>query len=108
VTQKAGIEGEQVVFIVEDYQMIEPQFIELINSLLAAGEVPGLYTPEELDPLIGPLRDLASQDSHSGTMYSYFAKRRRIKLKILHCKYNNRSKNQCTRSNDNGQWQRNV
>lgn len=38
-------------------------------------QVPGLYTAEELDPLLTPLRDAANQESHEGTMYSYFAKR---------------------------------
>ncbi len=72
--QLAGIEGEQVVFVLEDHQILDFQFLELINSLLSAGEVPGLYSPEELDPLLAPLRDQASEDSHRGTMYSYFAK----------------------------------
>lgn len=75
VTQWAGIDGDQVVFIIEDYQILDASFLELLNSLLAAGEVPGLYTPEELDPLLAPLREQASQDSHRGTMYSYFARR---------------------------------
>lgn len=65
------------MLLLEDHQLhLNAQFIELVNSLLAAGEVPGLYTPEELDPLLGPLRDAASHESHSGTLYSYFAKRK--------------------------------
>lgn len=72
--QLAGIDGEQVVFIVEDSHRVEPQFLELLNSLLSAGEVPGLYNPEELDPLLAPLRDQASQDAHRGPMFSYFSK----------------------------------
>lgn len=76
VMQIAGIDGEQVVFVVEDNHLTDPQFLEILNSLLSAGEVPGLYNPEEIDPLLNPLRDQASQDSHRGTMYSYFAKRK--------------------------------
>ncbi|XP_039269307.2 cytoplasmic dynein 2 heavy chain 1-like [Styela clava] len=73
--QLAAIEGEQVVLILEDFQLVDPAFLELINSLLSAGEVPGLYASEELDPLLSPLRDEASQDGHRGPMYNYFAKR---------------------------------
>lgn len=73
--QKAAIDGEQVVLILEDFQLIHNSFLELINSLLSAGEVPGLYAAEELDPLLSPLRDQASQDGHRGPMYNYFAKR---------------------------------
>lgn len=71
--QSAGIEGEQVVLLLEDHQFIEPSFLEMINSLLSSGEVPGLYTPEELDPLLSPLRDLASEAGFRGTMINYFA-----------------------------------
>ncbi|CAG2190736.1 DNCH2 [Mytilus edulis] len=37
VMQLAGIEGEQVVLLLEDHQFIEPQFLEMINSLLSSG-----------------------------------------------------------------------
>ena len=73
--QLAGIEGEQVVLVLEDYQFIEQTFLELINSLLSAGEVPGLYTPEELEPLLAPLRDMASEAGFRGTLANFFASR---------------------------------
>ena len=71
--QIAGIEGEQVVLLLEDHQFVEPQFLELINSLLSAGEVPGLYTPEEIEPLLSPLREQASDAGFRGTLVQYFA-----------------------------------
>lgn len=80
--QLSGIEGEQVVLILEDHQ-VDASFLELINSLLSAGEVPGLYTPEELEPLLGPLRDQASQDGFRGTLVSYFASRVKRNLHIV-------------------------
>jgi hypothetical protein len=73
--QVAGIEGEQVVLLLEDHQFVEPQFLELINSLLSAGEVPGLYTPEEIEPLLAPLREMASDAGFRGTLVQYFASR---------------------------------
>lgn len=76
VMQQAGIEGEQVVLLVEDHQFVDPTFLELINSLLSAGEVPGLYSPEELEPLLAPLRDQASDVGYRGTLASYFAQRK--------------------------------
>ncbi|CAB3978327.1 cytoplasmic dynein 2 heavy chain 1-like [Paramuricea clavata] len=75
VMQLTGIEGEQAVLLLEDHQFVEPSFLELVNSLLSAGEIPGLYTPEELEPLLTPLRDQASQDGFRGTLFSYFASR---------------------------------
>jgi dynein heavy chain 2 len=73
VMQQTGIEGDQAVLLLEDYQFLEQSFLELINSLLSAGEIPGLYTPEELEPLLTPLRDLASEANFRGTMMQFFA-----------------------------------
>ncbi|RDD40688.1 Cytoplasmic dynein 2 heavy chain 1 [Trichoplax sp. H2] len=82
VMQQAGVEGENVVLLIEDYQVVEAEFLEIINSLLSGGEVPGLYSTEELEPLLTPLRDQASQDGFRGPLLSYFTSRVRSKL---HC-----------------------
>jgi dynein heavy chain 2, cytosolic len=57
VLQKAGIEAEKTVLYVEDHQILTSEFLELLNSLISAGEVPGLYSPEELEPLLAQLQD---------------------------------------------------
>ena len=69
----AGIDGKQVVLLVEDHQFVEQQFLELVNSLLSAGEVPGLYTHEELEPLLAPIKDQASEAGFRGTIAQFFA-----------------------------------
>lgn len=81
--QQAGIEDQQVVLLLEDHQFLEPQFLELINSLLSAGEVPGLYTPEELDPILTPLKNQASEAGFRGTILQYFASRELIDMLVL-------------------------
>ena len=81
--QSAGIDGEQVILLVEDHQLVETEFLELINSLLCSGDVPGLYTSEELDPLLNPLRDQASQDGFRGPMHAYFAQRVMCNLHVI-------------------------
>lgn len=48
--------------------LIETPFLCYIS-----GEVPGLYSPEELEPLLSPLKDLASQDGFTGPLYNYFS-----------------------------------
>ncbi|XP_073414467.1 cytoplasmic dynein 2 heavy chain 1 isoform X2 [Dendrobates tinctorius] len=72
VMQMAGIEGQQVVLLLEDYHFVHPPFLEMINSLLSSGEVPGLYTMEELEPLLSPLKDQASEDGFTGPLLTYF------------------------------------
>ena len=73
IMQIAGIEDEQCVLLLEDHQFVEGNFLELVNSLLSAGEVPGLYTPEEFEPILAPLRDQASEAGFRGTLAQYFA-----------------------------------
>jgi dynein heavy chain 2 len=75
VMQKAGINGEDVVLLLEDHQLLHPSFLEMINSLLSSGEIPGLYTPEELEPLLAPLKDLSSEESYRGSLMSYYISR---------------------------------
>ena len=78
--QTTGIDGEHVVLLLEDHHFVESQFLELINSLLSAGEVPGLYTPEELEPLLGPLRDMLSEENFRGTVAQFFANRELLQV----------------------------
>ncbi|XP_052794024.1 cytoplasmic dynein 2 heavy chain 1-like isoform X3 [Mya arenaria] len=82
VMQQAGIDGDQVVLLLEDHHFVDPTFLELINSLLSAGEVPGLYSPEELEPLLSPLRDMASEVGFRGTLINFFAQRIKTNLHI--------------------------
>lgn len=60
----------------EDFQFVEGEFLELINSLLSAGEIPGLYAPDELESILSPLREESSQEGFRGTMVQYFAQRK--------------------------------
>ena len=76
ILQSAGVEGEQCILLMEDYQFIESTFVESINSLLSAGEVPGLYTPDELESILSPLREESSQEAFRGTIVQYFAQRK--------------------------------
>uniref|UniRef100_A0A3P9QAB0 Cytoplasmic dynein 2 heavy chain 1 n=1 Tax=Poecilia reticulata TaxID=8081 RepID=A0A3P9QAB0_POERE len=83
VMQMAGLDGQQVVLLLEDYQFVHPAFLEMVNSLLSSGEVPGLYTPEELEPLLSSLKDAASQDGFTRPLYDYFSHRIQQNLHIV-------------------------
>ena len=80
--QQAGVEGKEMVLLIEDHQVLEPTFLELINSLLSSGEVSGLFSPEELEPLLAPLRDQMSEDGFRGSLLAYFSKRIKANLHI--------------------------
>ncbi|KFP28061.1 Cytoplasmic dynein 2 heavy chain 1, partial [Colius striatus] len=83
VMELAGIEAQQVVLLLEDYQFIHSTFLEMINSLLSSGEVPGLYKIEELEPLLTPLKDQASQDGFTGPIFNYFTYRIQQNLHVV-------------------------
>ncbi|XP_069747277.1 cytoplasmic dynein 2 heavy chain 1 isoform X4 [Narcine bancroftii] len=83
VMQLAGLDGYQVVLLLEDYQFVHTQFLEMVNSLLSSGEVPGLYTPEELEPFLSPLKDQASQDGFLGPIFNYFTCRIQQNLHVV-------------------------
>ncbi|XP_013915709.1 PREDICTED: cytoplasmic dynein 2 heavy chain 1 [Thamnophis sirtalis] len=83
VMQLAGIEAQHVVLLLEDYQFVQPTFLEMINSLLSSGEVSGLYTIEELEPLLSPLKDQASQDGFTGPVFNYFTYRIQQNLHVV-------------------------
>eukprot|EP01105_Mastigella_eilhardi_P022238 TRINITY_DN5471_c0_g1_i1.p1 TRINITY_DN5471_c0_g1~~TRINITY_DN5471_c0_g1_i1.p1 ORF type:complete len:3987 (-),score=1077.90 TRINITY_DN5471_c0_g1_i1:1263-13184(-) len=78
----AGVEGEHVAFVLEDHQILEPDFLECINSLLSAGEVPGLYAPEELDTVLAPLKDECVAQGFFGGLFSFFVSRVRQNLHV--------------------------
>lgn len=83
VMQEAGIDGQQMIIVLEDHQLVDASFLELINSLLSAGEIPGLYNPEELDPLLAPLREDCLQENFRGTVLQYFAHRIKTNLHVV-------------------------
>ncbi|KAH9577240.1 Dynein heavy chain [Trypanosoma melophagium] len=74
VLTKAGIEGQYIVFLLEDHHFgNNPLILETINSLLSSGEVPGLFTHEELEAILGPLKEEAAGEGM--TPYAYFVDR---------------------------------
>ena len=80
----AGIRGEHVVFFLEDYQIVSESILEITNSLISSGEVPGLYTHEELETLLGPLRETMREDGGAfKTPYEFFISRIKKYLHIV-------------------------
>lgn len=69
----AAVENEQVVLIVEDYQLLNNSFLQCLNSIIASGNAPGLFTPQEFDQIANNLRNIALQDAFEGSINSYFS-----------------------------------
>ena len=56
-----GAENKQKVFIFSDSQILQESFLEDINNILNAGEVPNLFAQEEYENIVETLRPLAKQ-----------------------------------------------
>lgn len=44
-----GVAGKPTVFILIDNQIMDEQFLEIINNMLSSGEVTNLYKPDEFE-----------------------------------------------------------
>ncbi|GAB1603232.1 cytoplasmic dynein 2 heavy chain 1-like isoform X1, partial [Argonauta hians] len=80
--QLSGIEDQQVLLLIEDHTILNSTMLELVNSLLSAGEIPGLYAHEELGPLLQPLKDKASESGFTGSLFSFFVSRVKRNLHV--------------------------
>jgi len=82
----AGIEGHQVMLYLEEQQVVHNSCLEDINSLLSSGEVPGLYLPNEVDPLCTPIKDLFANlagKTQAKTVWGLFCERVKSNLHIV-------------------------
>jgi len=83
VLQQAGVEGRTTVLFIEEHMLLQSSFIQLLNSLLSGGEIPGLYAPEEIEPLLSSLADQMRQEGGFRSLYEYFTARVQRNLRIV-------------------------
>lgn len=46
---KTGVNDKPTTFLFNDTQVVEEQFLEIVNSMLSTGEVANLYKSDELE-----------------------------------------------------------
>ncbi|KAL3112905.1 hypothetical protein niasHT_015611 [Heterodera trifolii] len=76
VLRRAGCKNEKICFIMDESNMMETGFLERLNTLLANGEVPGLFEGDDFNTLLsqikeGALRQGFMLDSHE-ELYKWF------------------------------------
>uniref|UniRef100_A0A7E4ZT92 Dynein heavy chain, cytoplasmic n=1 Tax=Panagrellus redivivus TaxID=6233 RepID=A0A7E4ZT92_PANRE len=76
VLRRAGCKNERICFIMDESNMLDTGFLERLNTLLANGEVPGLFEGEEHTSLMNQIKEGAAKaghmlDSHD-ELYKYF------------------------------------
>ncbi|XP_014611048.1 PREDICTED: cytoplasmic dynein 2 heavy chain 1 [Polistes canadensis] len=81
--QTAGIDGEPTMLLLEEHHMREEDTSILVSAIIANGELPGLFSIEELDGMIAPLIDLSRREDFPGTLEQYFYHRIRNYLRVV-------------------------
>ncbi|XP_071977799.1 dynein axonemal heavy chain 11-like isoform X1 [Engystomops pustulosus] len=85
---KVGIKNIGTVFLHTDAQIPDERFLVLINDLLASGEIPDLFSEEEMDTIVSSarmeLRGLGLPDSRENCWH-FFIDRIRRQLKVVLC-----------------------
>lgn len=83
VMLKAGLENSPIVFLFADTQIKEESFLEDLNSVLNSGDVPNIYSLDELDRIFTTMKPVVQEANMQPTktnMYSSYTKRVRNNL----------------------------
>ena len=62
VLRRAGTQAEKIVFIMDESNVMDTAFLERMNTLLANGEVPGLFEGDELATLMTACKEGTQRD----------------------------------------------
>ncbi|KAM8851125.1 dynein beta chain, ciliary [Spinachia spinachia] len=85
---KVGVKNIGTVFLHTDAQIPDERFLVLINDMLASGDIPDLFSDEEVDMIVTSirmeLRGLGLIDSRDNC-WSFFIERTRRQLKVVLC-----------------------
>jgi dynein heavy chain len=86
----AGQKGLQVTFLLTDAEVKHEGFLEYMNSILATGEIAGLFQKDERDGMCGEVRndfvkDFPNAEENLTNMYGYFLDRLKDNLHLVFC-----------------------
>lgn len=57
---KSGLKNIGIMFLMTDAQVPNEDFLVLINDMLASGEIPDLFPDDEMENIIGGVRNEVS------------------------------------------------
>ncbi len=87
VMKRAGVKEEKICFIFDESNVLESSFLERMNTLLASGEVPGLFEGDEYTSLMHQIKETVQKrglivDSEA-ELYKWFIQRVRRNLHVV-------------------------
>lgn len=83
VFQLTGIENRPTILFIEDHQLLHPQILEYVNSLISSWEIPGLYAPEELEPILTQLQDEVKNQYQFRHAFDFFRYKIMTNLRVV-------------------------
>lgn len=84
--KQAGMKNEETVFLFSDTQIKSEVFMEDINSLLNAGDVPNLYASDEVEEIFQSVRGILQEQGLPPTtanLYAAFIRRVQANLRVV-------------------------
>ncbi|XP_067457869.1 dynein axonemal heavy chain 11 isoform X1 [Thunnus thynnus] len=85
---KTGVKNQRVALLLTDAQIPDERFLVIINDLLASGEIPELFSEEEIEGIVSSLRAevraLGLLDTRENCL-RFFTDRVRLQLTVIMC-----------------------
>ncbi|XP_071372237.1 dynein axonemal heavy chain 11 isoform X2 [Centroberyx affinis] len=85
---KTGVKNQRIALLLTDAQIPDERFLVIINDLLASGEIPELFSEEEIEGIVAGVRSevraLGLLDSRENC-WRFFIDRVRLQLKVVLC-----------------------
>ncbi|KAI3360460.1 hypothetical protein L3Q82_002355 [Scortum barcoo] len=85
---KAGVKNQRVTLLLTDAQIPDERFLVIINDLIASGEIPELFSEEEVEGIVSgvraEVRALGLLDNRENC-WRFFTDRVRLQLKVILC-----------------------
>jgi dynein heavy chain, axonemal len=81
-----GVKRQQKVFYIADTQLVESSFLEDLNNMLSAGEVPNLFAKDDVQQINDEVRKLALLNGCRDTpdeLYNFFIRQARQHLHLV-------------------------
>jgi dynein heavy chain len=85
---KAGCSGTQLLFILTDAQITKESFLVYINDVLSSGYVPDLFAKDEIDGVLGKIRNEAKSAGYMDTpdqLFDFFLDKIKKNLHLALC-----------------------
>lgn len=86
--KQSGVKGIQILFLMTDTQVVDDRFLIYINAILASSWISGLFPKDEIDGMLGNLRNEAKScgvPDNQEAMIQFLISRIRTNLHVVLC-----------------------